>query len=228
MNKVLIIAAHPDDDILGCGGFIAKYRNKMNFKVIFVAEGSSCRFDDMILEKTSIEIEINKRRKCAINALSLLGVSDVKFNNLVCGRLDNYSIIEINKIIEEEIYGYSPDLIFTHSENDINNDHRLVYRSVMMATRPGSYKSLKSVLSFEVQSSSEWNFETPFSPNTFEVLGENDLNAKWDALRCYSEEIRDYPHPRSYEGLKALAMYRGIQVGEPLSEAYRVIWSKKL
>jgi LmbE family N-acetylglucosaminyl deacetylase len=225
MNKILIVAAHPDDDILGCGGLMAKYSKQKKIRVIFIAEGSSCRFSNLDAGQEVVRNTIIERNSFAVSALKSLGVTDVKFYDLPCGRLDTIPIIDINKIIENEVRSFNPNILMTHSEYDTNNDHRIVNRSVMMATRPGVFDTLKKVISFEIQSSSEWNFNDAFLPNVFEELKGSDLEKKWDALSCYKSEIQSYPHPRSYKGMQTLARYRGMQIGYNLAEAYRIIWS---
>ena len=222
-KKVLIVAAHPDDDILGCGGMLSKYKKIYDFKVLFIGEGSSCRFDDLDKRKDVIEKTIEIRNNYAMNALQIFGVTNTAFHNLPCGRLDTIPIIQINKIIESAIVDFQPDALLTHSEFDANNDHRIVYRASIMAARPGVFKNLKTLMSFEVLSSSEWNFSETFLPNHYESLTLKDLNYKWRALRCFESEIRKYPHPRSEEGLKTLAMFRGMQSGQKYAEAYKVI-----
>ena len=222
-KNILIIAAHPDDDILGCGGFIAKYNTKTNIRVIFIAEGSSCRFPDLNKNLNKIQKTIETRNNYAKDALKVLGVKQVSFYNLPCGRLDSTPIIEINKIIENELNNFKPHTVITHSEDDTNNDHRIVYRSTLMATRPGAFKNLKTLLSFEVLSSTEWNFSKAFLPNHFESISLAQLNLKWQALECFKSEIGKYPHPRSEEGLKTLAQFRGMQSGFKYAEAFKII-----
>jgi LmbE family N-acetylglucosaminyl deacetylase len=107
MNKVLIIAAHPDDDILGCGGYMSKFSNKMKFRVVFIAEGSSCRFTKDKTASKNVKDIISERNNFGINALKILGIDDYKFYNLPCGRLDQIPLIEINKIIEKEIIDFN-------------------------------------------------------------------------------------------------------------------------
>ena len=222
-KDILIIAAHPDDDILGCGGFIAKYKNKVNIRIIFIAEGSSCRFPSLVENSNAIQETIKKRNGYAKDALKILGVNNIFFYNLPCGRLDSIPIIEINKIIENELDSFKPDVVMTHSENDTNNDHRIVYRSSLMATRPGAFKNLKTVMSYEVISSSEWNFSSAFIPNHFESLSLKQVNLKWNALMCFKSEIGEYPHPRSEIGIQTLAQYRGMQSGYKYAEAFKII-----
>ena len=224
MDKILIIAAHPDDEILGCGGFLAKYGGN-NTRIVFVAEGSSCRFNANEINEKHVSNKIAERNDFCVKSLATLGITDIKFYNFPCGRLDIMPIIDINKLIESEIKDFKPQTVLTHSEFDNNNDHRIVYRSTMMATRPGIFIGLDKVISYEVPSSTEWSFSDVFQPNLFEVLDQKHIEKKWQALKCYESEIFPYPHPRSYEGLIALSKYRGIQAGVKFAEAYRIIRS---
>ena len=163
---------------MGCGGYLSKYKSSKEFKVIFVGEGTSCRFPKMNVN-SKIKTEIRKRQKQSIQALKYLGVKSYEYYNLPCGRFNSIDIIDINKIIEQEIKIFKPNIIFTHNSDDCNNDHRVVNRSVMMATRPVILNNfVKSIFTFEVISSTEWNFEKQFSPNFFEILTEKMLKIK--------------------------------------------------
>lgn len=222
-NKYLIIAAHPDDDILGCGATLSKLSKNNIIKVIFIGEGSSCRYDQVFKNKSLIKKTIRNRENCAKKALNCLGVKNFNFYNLPCGRLDTVPIIEINKIIEKEIKKFRPNVIYTHSENDCNNDHRIIFRSTMMAARPTSNEIVEKIFSFEILSSSEWNYTKEFSPNYFEILKEENVKKKWKALSYYKSEIQKFPHPRSKEGVYNLAKVRGSQAGEKYAEAFKLI-----
>ena len=222
MKRALIIAAHPDDEVLGCGATIAKYSKiGVEFMVIFIAEGSSCRYVDPNCPSSTNAIK--SRTKMATNAMSILGINEYCFHDLPCGRLDQYPIIEINKLIEKAISKFEPDTIFTHSENDANNDHRIVSRATTMATRPGALNRVERLLSYEVLSSTEWSFGDPFVPTIFEQIDENELRLKWHALTAYETEVKTFPFPRSEEGIRARAMTRGMQSGVPLAEAFYLI-----
>jgi LmbE family N-acetylglucosaminyl deacetylase len=222
MKRVLVIAAHPDDESLGCGATIAKYsRQGVQFMALFIAEGSSCRYADPACPD-SIAAIANRTRQ-AINALTLLGVDNYQFSDLPCGRLDQVPILEINKIIEQAIRKFDPDTVLTHSAIDANNDHRIVCRATIMATRPGAQNRVARLLSFEVLSSSEWAFGEAFVPTSFERIDERDLILKWQAMTAYESEVKAYPFPRSEEAVRALAMYRGVQNGVPLAEAFHLI-----
>ena len=226
-NKALIIAAHPDDDILGCGGFLSKFGKDKDIRVVFIAEGTSCRFSSSEINEKKEEIsnEIKHRNSCGKKALSYLGVKDCEFYNFACGRLDQIPLIDINKIIENEISEFKPDIILTHSKKDLNSDHKIIFSSVLTATRPVRKSKVKSIFSFEVLSSSEWNFSKSFAPNYFLELSREDIDKKWAALSMYDTEVKEFPHPRSKEGIDTLAKYRGLQSGVPFAEAFKLIRS---
>jgi len=202
---------------------MSKYRGKVDFKVIFIAEGSSCRFDFEQIRHEHVLNVIKKRNLFGIKALKILGVENFHFYNLPCGRLDQVAIIEINKIIEKEIQNFQPDTVFTHSFEDTNNDHLIVHRATQMATRPGSTTFVEKVYTYEVLSSSEWRFTHTFSPNYFESLSREDVRNKWLALAEYESEIKEFPYPRSEEGIVSLSSYRGMQSGNKYAEAFKLI-----
>ena len=222
-EKVLIIVAHPDDEVLGCGGYISKYRRSKDFRVIFIGEGTSCRYNNYKLND-EIRDKILKRQKQSVKSLKILGVKKFHYYNLPCGRFDSIHIIDINKIIEKEISKFKPNIILTHSVNDCNNDHRIINRSVMMSTRPSKLNMfLSEIKSFEILSSTEWNFENQFNPNFFEILSEKNINDKIKAFYYYDSEVQDNNMPRTNDGLKTLAKNRGKIVNSKYAEAYRLI-----
>ena len=224
-KKIMIIAAHPDDDILGCGGLLAKLKNKScEIKVIFIGEGSSCRYNDKD-KKDIIEKEIIKRNNYANSALKYLGINKPSFHNLKCGCFDTYPLINIGKIIENEIVSFKPQTIFTHSETDLNNDHKITYQSTLQATRPAALNYVKNLFSYEVISSSEWNFGNAFKPNYFISLSKKDLDKKIRAFEYYLSEIKNYPYARSINSIEILARYRGIQSGQEFCESFKLIRS---
>lgn len=220
-KKILIIAAHPDDEILGCGGLIAKYHERIKFRVVFIAEGSSCRFASSSIAE--IQEAIKNREHSARNALKKYNPESIIFENHECGKLDSVPVIKINKIIEKNIQEFNPDTVISHSHTDANSDHRRIAESIIMATRPGALNAVKTVMSMEIPSSTEWNFNSPFEPNLFISINDNEMNAKIEALEKYNTEIKPFPFPRSAEGLKAFARYRGLQSGNSYAEAFRII-----
>ena len=220
--KNLLIFAHPDDDILGVGGYIAKYSNKQKFKVIFIGEGSSSRFD--IKEKHLIKNDIDKRKKMSLNALKFLGVKDVSFFPYICGKFDQTPILEIIKIIEQEIKTFQPNNIFTHDRNDLNQDHKIVYDATMVATRPGKHSlSINKILTCEILSSSNLNFVNPFDPNYFEYLEESHIKKKIKSFNYYYSEHQDKNLPRNKRGIYNLAIFRGMQCNFEFAEAYKSV-----
>ena len=222
MKRVLVIAAHPDDEVLGCGATISKYsRRGVHFMVLFIAEGSSCRYADPASTESVVDIAV--RTQQSVNAMALLGIKDYYFNNLPCGRLDQVPIIEINKAIEQVIREFNPDTVLTHSACDANNDHRIGCRATIIATRPAAHNRVARLLSYEVLSSSEWAFGEAFAPNSFEQIEEQDLALKWQSLAAYETEVKAYPFPRSEEGVRAHAMIRGMHAGVPLAESFYII-----
>ena len=227
-KKVLIIACHPDDEILGCGGFLDKYKNQYKFKVIFLAEGSSCRYKDKVKYELNINRDIASRQNSAIKALKLFSISDVSFFNHACGQLNKVPQTILNKIIEDQIQIFRPNIIFTHSNKDLNLDHQTIVKSVLVATRPTSIKNIVSeIYSFEMLSSTEWNFLNKFKPNYFVSMSKKNILNKWNALKCYKSEIQKKPHPRSLFGIETLAKYRGLQCGSNFAESYEIIRSFK-
>ena len=224
-KRVLIIAAHPDDDILGCGGLLAKYKNNQNiiFKVLFLGEGSSCRFKKEDVTLDMVQKTIKERNQYAVNALKLLGVDKYTFCNFTCGRFDQIDLIDLGKSIELEIDLFKPDTIFTHSEFDVNNDHQITYQATLQATRPGAKNFVNNILTFEILSSSEWRFYNSFEPNIFIELSHKDIDLKIQALNEYISEIKDFPFPRSNKGVSILSNYRGMQVAKNNVESFKLI-----
>ncbi len=228
MNKILFIGAHPDDVELGCGGIINKFSEEGNsIRVIFLAEGTSCRYNGCDIESKKVKEEIKFRTSCAIDSLNHLGVNSYEFYDLPCGRLDSEPLIEINKIIEKEINDFKPYSVYTHSNTDTNKDHRIIFESTRIATRPGSKTFVNDVYLYEVLSSTEWNFDEPFNPNVFVGLSESNIQKKIDALSKYTTEISPWPYPRSAEGITTLAKYRGMQTGVSYAESFKLFRSYK-
>lgn len=223
-NKILVIVAHPDDDILGCGGTLAKFKESgSDIKVIFIAEGTSCRFSKDQTNSELVLSEIKNRNNYAKKALKVLGLKDYKFYNLPCGRLDQYALIDIGKIIESEIEIFKPDTIFTHNSIDVNNDHKIVFQAVLQATRLGALNSVPRLYSFEILSSSERKFVDTFKPNYFVKLNKKHIDLKIKAMYQYISEIKKFPFPRSDKGITTLSNYRGMQVGVEYAEAFSLI-----
>lgn len=228
--KNLVIAAHPDDEVLGMGGTIKKLtKNGNDVKIVIMATGISSRrsgnyknstkyeIDDQTLKK--IDEQIVKLRKDAKNASAVLGVKDIQFENFPDNEMDTVSNLQITKKIEEIIQSYKPDVVYTHSQFDINVDHRALYFATITATRPKRNQNVKEVLCFEVPSSTEWYFPSAFSPNVFvDISGE--IQFKLKALKTYKNELQEFPHPRSLEAISAIGKRWGSVSGFKNAEAF--------
>ena len=226
-KKYLIIAAHPDDETLGCGATISYLRKKKNeVRVIFLGEGSTCRFDSTTKKDILIKA-IEQRKKFSLNAMKILNVKSYFYYNLPCGKFDQIPILKLAKIIEKEISTFKPNIIFTHSETDVHVDHQRTFQATLQATRPSLNNNINTVLSFEILSSTEKNFTKEFLPNYFVELDIKSLNKKLSAMKSYKTETKKYPFSRSIVSIKNLAMYRGAQSGCDYAEAFKIIRTVK-
>lgn len=218
MRKYLIIAAHPDDEVLGAGGSIARWRKKgWEVKIAILGEGITSRSE----KKVNIR-ELKTLKQQALKAAKILSADNPLFFDFPDNRFDSLDIIDIVKPIEKMINSYRPDVVVSHFIGDLNIDHRITAEAVSVATRPtGSYTPEK-VLSFNIPSSTEWNFydsHNTFNPNIFINISKT-LKIKLKALEAYEGELRSFPHPRSLESLKARAVYWGSISGLPAAEPF--------
>lgn len=233
--KVLVIAAHPDDEVLGMGGLLKKFSKKENdIKIVFLATGISSRRSNDYLNSTKykinnnlkndIEKQIEKLQKDARKALSVLGIKKIQFEDFPDNEMDTVSNLKITKKIEAIIDDYRPDTVYTHSQCDINVDHRLIYESTITATRPKKNSVVKQVISFETPSSTEWYFPQKFSPNIFVDISK-ELKFKLKAMQYYKNELMEFPHPRSIEALEIIAKRWGTVCGFHAAEAFSLVRS---
>ena len=219
--NILIIVAHPDDEVLGCGGTIAKLSENNTIYTLILGEGITSR--DISDEEKKKELKELKKQSAEAN--KILGVKKVFFENFPDNRFDTIPLLDIIKLIEKIIQKIKPEEIFTHHYGDLNIDHQITHKAVLTATRPVGDCTVKKILSFEVLSSTEWNYQNQtniFTPNTYIDISDT-LNKKLVAMKCYKSEIRDYPHPRSLEGIKILAQKRGLEMGLKFAEAFCLI-----
>ena len=230
--NILVIAAHPDDEVLGMGGTIKKYTKAGNqVKIIIMATGIHARRSDKNKNSTqykvkktitdSMENQVKQLQKDAKKSAKILGVNDIEFKDFPDNEMDTVSSLKITKTIEEAISKFNPDTVYTHSPHDVNIDHKIIYNSTITATRPISSK-VKEVISFEIPSSTEWNFHQIFSPNMFVDIS-NELQDKLDAMAAYKSELRDFPHPRSIKALESIASRWGSVSGFHFAEAFCLV-----
>jgi LmbE family N-acetylglucosaminyl deacetylase len=222
MKKILVIAAHPDDEVLGCGGTIAKLVKEGNeVHVVLAAEGLTSR--QVNRNQTELKKEFDELYKKAKDANDHLGVTSLEFLGFPDNRMDSVDLLDIIKKIEIKLEKFFADVIYTHFPSDLNVDHRLLSEAVLTATRPMPGQGVKKIFFFEVPSSTDWKFggsgQSFFSPNVF-VNIESTLSQKMRALAHYQSEMRAFPHARSLENLENLAKVRGAHVGYKAAEAF--------
>ena len=219
IKKVLVVAAHPDDELLGCGGTLIKLAKK-NCKIftLFFTDGVSARGN-------KFSKKVNNRKNNALKSLKIMGVHSSKFLSYPDNGLDTVPLIKIVREIEQIITKFKPDTILTHSNVDLNIDHEIVSRAVVTASRPKPNFCVKNILLFETLSSTEWNFnlkKKTFNPNYFIDITLT-IKKKIKAAKAYKNEINSWPHPRSIKGIKNLASYRGQSVGLKYAEAFYLL-----
>lgn len=220
-RNILVVAAHPDDEVLGCGGAIAKHTcSGDNVLILIAAEGATARQDKRNIEKMASEL--TELQSASLKAAEILGVKAVEHLGLPDNRLDSLDRLDIVKKIEEVVNRHQPCTVYFHHSGDVNIDHRRLHEAVITACRPIPGRSVKRLLSYEVASSTEWqtpNSGSLFQPNWFVDITET-LARKIEALRSYPSELKEWPHPRSVEAVINMARYRGSQVGVHAAEAY--------
>ena len=223
MNKVLVVAAHPDDEILGVGGTLYKHINNGDeVYCLILGEGMTSRKDNRL---DTEERKLEKLYSDTFNAAEIIGFKDVYFSRLPDNRFDSIDLLDIIKEIEKHIAKINPDIIYTHHDGDLNIDHQRTFEAVITACRPVGDYNVKEIYAFETPSSTEWNFsygDTSFSPNVFVDVKET-IDKKLKAMECYQSEIRDYPHPRSIKALETIAARWGTVVGKEYVEAFELI-----
>lgn len=219
--NVLVVAAHPDDEVLGCGGAIAKHAQRGDaVHVLILAEGVTSRNEQRDRDQSSSEL--SSLAQAARQASKVLGVSSLKLMDFPDNRMDGCNLLDIVKAIEPAIQEYQPERIYTHYPADLNIDHQLVSQAVITAARPTPKHPTNTILFFEVPSSTEWQVASgtsSFAPNWFVDIS-NTLPLKQEALRMYETEMRPYPHPRSLAAVEHLAAWRGATVSLEAAEAF--------
>lgn len=220
-NTILVIAAHPDDEILGCGATMAKHaRQGDTVHVVILAEGATSR--DMNRDRDKRIDDLSKLANAAHLAKEVLGVTSLALHDFPDNRMDSVDRLDIIKAVESYIDTYHPAIVYTHHGGDLNIDHRIVHEAVVTACRPIPSHSVRTLLFFEVPSSTEWQVPgsaPAFMPDWF-VDASETLDVKLKAYSAYQTEIRPWPHARSLEAVRHLAHWRGASVGIDAAEAF--------
>jgi len=218
--RVLVVVAHPDDEVLGCGGVIIRHTDRGDrVHVLVLGEGVTSRSES---REQAPPQEIETLRTQSRMAAAILGVAQLVLRDLPDNRFDSLPLLDIVKEVERVRDEFQPEVVYTHHWGDLNIDHRLTCQAVMTAFRPHGGDKVRELLAFEVPSSTGWGYPSPdaaFVPNYFvDVSG--TIERKIEAMLAYQSEVRPSPHPRSIEAMRALAEYRGAWAGLEFGEAF--------
>ncbi|WP_200531411.1 PIG-L family deacetylase [Halorubrum sp. LN27] len=214
-ETVLVVGAHPDDEVLGPGGTLSKHADKGDeVHVLIITEGATTQYEDEALVK--------QKRADARSCAAKLGLKEVHFGGLTDMKLDTTAHIEVNAVIEEVIEAITPDVIYTHSPHEVNKDHVAVYESTLVAARPES--GVDRVYAYETPSSTEWTggCRRQFSPDRYVDIS-GYVDTKIEAFLEYDMEVREFPHPRSEQAIQARATTRGTESGFKAAEAFSLV-----
>lgn len=222
---VLVVAAHPDDEVLGCGGTISKLSGEGHeIHVAILGEGITSRYGRRENAKIALVEEL---RDSSRQVAQLLGVKEIFFYDLPDNRFDTVPLLDVIKLIEKLIDKVRPQIIYTHHGGDLNNDHVITHRAVLTATRPASLHRVDEIYAFEVPSSTEWafgQFAPRFRPNVFVDIS-GTMEIKIQAMQLYKNELKSFPHPRSIKILQITGQRWGSTVGLNTVEAFELIRS---
>jgi LmbE family N-acetylglucosaminyl deacetylase len=223
--KVLVVAAHPDDEVLGCGATMARLANEGHeVHIAIMGEGITSRHSD---RRQADADQLERLHEQAHAAANRVKAKAVQLFKLPDNRLDTLPLLDVVKLIEGLVEKLKPEVIYTHHAGDLNIDHGVVHRAVLTATRPMAGQTVRDIYAFEVPSSTEWAFqrgEPAFRPNIFLDVSAT-LEIKIQAMACYESEARKFPHPRSPEALRAIAARWGSVVGFQAAEAFELVRS---
>lgn len=225
LKKVCVIAAHPDDEVLGCGGTIKKLTdNGCKVSILILGEGITSRRKER--DRDADQDALRKLHSCCRKASRILGVESVKIKDFPDNRFDSVDLLDIVKVIEEFLSDVMPDAVLTHHPGDLNVDHQITNHAVLTACRPTSPWSPNYLLTFDVLSSTEWNFGSRgniFTPNVFCNV-KKEIKTKVKALKCYDSELIPFPFPRSPDAIECQAKRYGAVSNLPAAEAFNLIF----
>ena len=213
MKSILVIAPHPDDEILGCGGTLLKHTaNSDTVCCVIVTKAYTPDWSEKFLHTREQEIK---------KAHAIMKIEKCYFLDLPTVKVDTIPQKQLNDALARIISEVKPEIVYTPSGVDLNKDHRLVHEAVLVATRPTHAPFVKRVLAYETVSETEWGI-APFVPQVYVDISDV-LTKKLGAMKAYASELRQYPHPRSLEGIEILAKKRGIEAGARACEAFSLI-----
>lgn len=222
MNKILAIVAHPDDEIIGLGGTLRKHiKNGDEVEVLILGDGKTSR------NKKYAPLDVNSKNQTleeTKKALNYLGISKYYNEYLPDNRFDSLLLLDIVKLISSYIQRINPTIIYTHHIGDLNIDHQLTSKSVIIATRPIQYRNLEELRLFETLSSTEMAVlrgTVPFMPNLF-INIDNELDDKINALKFYKSELNEFPHPRSLKAVEYNARVWGAKSNQFAVEPFYI------
>lgn len=226
MNKqstILVVAAHPDDEILGCGGCVYKWaQDGASVHALILAEGLTSR----AAQRTDIpQEELDGLRKHARQSAETIGFQSISFESFPDNRMDSVDLLDVIHALSRYIDRIQPQIILTHHHGDLNVDHRIAFQAVITACRPLPECPVQTIFTFDTPSATEWNFpyyKNTFSPNTFIDISQQ-MEQKLAAMACYQTESREAPHPRSPESLRAIAKRWGSVINCDYAEAFELI-----
>ncbi|MFG6584653.1 PIG-L deacetylase family protein [Sulfitobacter sp. 1A12779] len=218
MKRILVVVAHSDDEALGCGGTLAAQADRgAEIAVMFLTNGVGAR------RVAQNDPRVTQRAEASRAACKVMGVKTIFQRDFPDNQLDSVPLLDVVQSVEEVVAEFKPDIILTHFDNDLNVDHRVCHQAVLTACRPQPGHSVRTILSFEVPSSTEWAFSAPaFSPNVYVDISAHTKH-KQQALEAYSGEMHAAPHVRSIKSIEALARWRGATVGVEAAEGFCLI-----
>lgn len=225
-KKIMVVVAHPDDELLGLGATMHKLVHEYNVQthVVILGEGITSRGDKRDPEQWEKELKIHKQN---INeAQAAIGYHSVSAYFFPDNRFDTVALLDIIKVVEKEKEQFLPEIIFTHHGGDLNVDHQRTFEAVITASRPMKGEVVKTIITFETPSGTEWQASSDprrFSPNLFIEVSQDDVEAKIKGMDSYEFEKREWPHPRSPEALKNNCIERAIRVGKNFVESFEII-----
>lgn len=224
-NRVLVVAAHPDDEVLGCGATIARLaREGAEVHIVILGEGITSRYEK---EERPDRKLIENLHAASRQVAKLLGAKNLSLHNLPDNKFDTVPLLNVVKIVEEVVKEVRPRVVYTHHGGDLNVDHAITSRAVLTATRTIAGCPVRELLAFEVPSSTEWAFqqyEPVFRADVFMDV-QATIEAKIKAMEQYEGEARPFPHPRSAEALRAIARRWGSVAGVEYAEAFSLVRS---